>query len=153
VHVRAWRLEDAAIEAMKRELVRGVVTGDNPRTAAAAMVKRVEGQFNGGLSRALGLARTEIIDAHRHAAQVAQEAHADVLNGWRWHCDLSVRTCPACLAMHGTMHPLSEPGPHDHVNGRCARVPVTKSWAELGFDIEEPADAFLDAREWFDGLP
>lgn len=153
VTVRSWRLEADATEAMKRELVRGVVTGDNPRDAAAAMVKRVESQFNGGLSRAMAIARTEVISAHREAAQIGQEQHADVLNGWRWHCDLSIRTCPACLAMHGTLHPLTEPGPYDHVNGRCARVPATKSWAELGFDIDEPADQLTDSREWFDGLP
>lgn len=157
VHVRAWRLEDAAIEAMKRELVRGVVTGDNPRTAAAAMVKRVEGQFNGGLSRAMVIARTEVLDAHRHAAQVGQEAHADVLDGWVWHAEVTgpsrTRTCPSCWAMHGTLHPLSEPGPLDHHQGRCSRMPKTKSWVDLGFDIDEPPDELPDARAIFDSLP
>ncbi|WP_079313630.1 phage minor head protein [Microbispora sp. GKU 823] len=157
VTVRSWRLEADATEAMKRELVRGVVTGDNPRDAARAMVKRVEGQFNGGLSRAMVIARTEVIDAHRQAAEVGQQDHADVLDGWIWHAEVTgpsrTRTCPSCWAKHGTLHPMSEPGPLDHHQGRCSRTPKTKSWADLGFTIDEPPDELPDARAIFDSLP
>ncbi|MBP2704409.1 hypothetical protein JOL79_11350 [Microbispora sp. RL4-1S] len=157
VTVRAWHLEPAATEAMKRELVRGVVTGDNPRDAADAMVKRVEGQFNGGLSRALVIARTETLDAHRQAAEIGQQDHADVLDGWVWHAEVTgpsrARTCPSCWSKHGTLHPMSEPGPLDHHQGRCSRTPKTKSWADLGFDLDEPADELPDARAIFDSLP
>lgn len=157
VTVRSYYLEPEATEAMKRELVRGVVTGDNPRDAAAAMVRRVEGQFNGGLSRAMVIARTEVIDAHRQAAEIGQQDHADVLDGWIWHAEVTgpsrTRTCPSCWAMHGTLHPMSEPGPLDHHQGRCSRTPKTKSWADLGFDIPEPPDELPDARAIFDSLP
>ena len=38
--------------------------------------------------------------------------------------------------------------------GRCARVPLSKSWADLGFpDIDEPESVLPDAQAWFDGLP
>ncbi|GAA0403010.1 hypothetical protein GCM10009530_63730 [Microbispora corallina] len=151
------RMEGDATEAMKRELVRGVVTGDNPRDAAAAMVKRVEGQFNGGLARAAVIARTEVLDAHRQAAEIGQQDHADVLAGWIWHAEVTgpsrLRTCPSCWAQHGTLHPITEPGPLDHHQGRCSRTPKTKSWADLGFDLDEPADALPDARAIFDALP
>lgn len=97
VTARTWRLEAEATEAMKRELVRGVVIGDNPRDAADAMVRRVEGQFNGGLSRAMVIARTEVLDAHRQAAEIGQRDHADVLDGWIWHAEVTgpsrTRTC------------------------------------------------------------
>lgn len=149
-----WPLADEATAAMKRELVRGVVVGDNPRTAAARMLRNLEGEFNGGLTRALNLARTEILDSHRQAAEVGQEVHGDVLDGWIWHAELNgTRTCPSCWAKHGTVHPLSEQGPIDHQQGRCSRTPKTKSWADLGFDIPEPADVTPDARAVFDALP
>ncbi len=154
INARTWPLSAQATERMKRELVRGVVVGDNPRAAAARMVSKLEGEFNGGLARALTISRTEILGVHREAAEIGQQDHADVLDGWRWSATLSVRTCASCLALHGTLYPLSTPGPHDHQNGRCSRLPVTKSWAELGFDdIPEPPDVLPDARAWFDGLP
>src|SRR5699024_8953140 len=35
----------------------------------------------------------------------------------------------------------------------CARLPRTKSWADLGFpNIPEPDLGMVDAGEWFDGL-
>jgi hypothetical protein len=157
INARHWPLADEATERMKRELVRGVVVGDNPRDAAARMVRNLEGEFNGGLARALNLARTEIIAAHREAAQIGQERHEDVLDGWVWMCELNAsrgRTCPACLALHGTVHPLSEPGPKGHQQCRCSRAPKTKSWADLGFDdIDEPDDLVPDGRALFDSLP
>jgi hypothetical protein len=157
VNARHWPLAEEATERMKRELVRGVVVGDNPREAAARMVRNLEGEFNGGLARALNLARTEILDAHRQAAEIGQEQHEDVLDGWVWHCELNSsrgRTCPSCFAMHGTKHPLTEPGPNDHQQGRCSRAPKTKSWADLGFEgIDEPDDLIPDARAIFNALP
>ena len=156
INARHWPLADEATAAMKRELVRGVVVGDNPRTAAARMLRNLEGEFNGGLTRALNLARTETLDAHRQAAEIGQEDHADVLDGWIWHAELNSsrgRTCPSCWAKHGTVHPLTEPGPIDHQQGRCSRTPKTKSWADLGFDIPEPDNVLPDARQVFDSLP
>lgn len=138
--------------AVRAELVRGIAVGENPRKTAARMVERTEQRFNGGLNRALNIARTEMIDAHRAAAEAEQAADADVLAGWTWLCHLDTRTCPSCLVRHGELHELDEPGPQDHPQGRCARMPKTKSWADLGIDLDEPEDVVPDARAWFDAL-
>ena len=138
---------------MRRELVRSVAVGDNPREAARRMLQAVQDGFNGGLTRALVISRTEMLDAHRRAAQAFRTANRDVIDGWRWMCDLSTRSCPACVGMHGTIHPADEPGPAGHQQCRCVAVPVAKSWRDLGFDVEEPPDRFPDADRWFDGLP
>jgi SPP1 gp7 family putative phage head morphogenesis protein len=148
-----WPLTRAATEAMKRELVRGVAMGDNPRESARRLLQRLEGRFNGGLARALNVARTEILDAHRAAAAASQEANSDVLAGWVWTAKLDARTCPSCWAQHGRLHPLAEPGPLDHQSGRCARTPKTRSWRDLGFDVPEPPDVVPDARQVFASLP
>ncbi|MGI5233854.1 phage minor head protein [Actinoallomurus sp. CA-142502] len=142
-----------ATEAMKRELVRGVAVGDNPRETARRILQRLEGAFNGGLQRALVIARTEILDAHRAAATAQQAANSKLLAGWIWHAELTRRTCPSCWAKNGTLHPLDEPGPLDHQQGRCSRMPKTKSWTDLGFDIPEPPDLLPDARQVFAALP
>lgn len=145
-------LSAAATEAMRRELIRGIAVGANPRETAARMLTRVEGAFNGGLTRALTIARTETLDAYRTASRTQHLASSDVLSGWTWLATLDKRTCPACWSRHGSEHPLSEPGPLDHQQGRCARLPKAKTWRELGIALDEPDDVLPDARTRFDQL-
>lgn len=147
-----WPISAEADAAVRRELVRGLATGEGPRKTAAAIVARTEGAFNGGLTRALTIARTETLDAHRAAAKLAHDENADVLRGWMWLATLTAETCQACIGMNGTEHPLGEEGPNGHQNCRCTRVPLTKTWADLGIDIDEPAPAVTGSQAWFDGL-
>lgn len=147
-------LSPAAMEAMRRELIRGVAVGDNPTVVAKAMLDRVQGAFEGGLTRATVIARTEMLDAYRATAAQVHAANADVLRGWRWLSQRDDRTCVACWSMNGREFPLSQPGPWDHPQGRCARLPVTKSWADLGIKgVAEPADVAVDAQAQFFKLP
>jgi hypothetical protein len=149
----SWLLSAEATAAMKAELIRGIQAGAHPTTVARDMVRRVEGEFNGGYARALNIARTELLGAYRDAAMAGQLANSDVLRGWIWTAALTPRTCGSCWSMHGTEHPLDEPGPDDHQSGRCSRTPLTKSWKDLGFNIPEPASLIPDARTTFDALP
>lgn len=153
IHAVTWPLSDQAVEAMKQQLVRGMVMGDNPRTIAPRILARVEGEFNGGLARALNIARTEILDGHRAAAMLSQRANADVLDGWQWTAHLSNRTCASCWSKHGNIYPITDPGPWDHQSGRCARVPVTRPWRDLGFNIPEPPSIMPNAQATFRALP
>ncbi|MEO5317603.1 phage minor head protein [Arthrobacter sp. CC3] len=137
---------------MKRELIRGIAVGDNPRATARRIMKQTQSRFNGGLTRALTIARTETLDAHRAATQASEKANKAILEEWEWHAALNARTCPSCWSKHGTRHPLDESGPDDHQNGRCARVTITKSWKDLGFDIEEPPSLTKDAETVFNEL-
>lgn len=146
-------LSKQATEQMLRALVRGISAGQSPRTVARRMLKNVEGRFNGGLARALTIARTEMLDAYRVAADAQQAANADVLDGWMWSAQLDGRTCPSCVAQHGSLHSLEEPGPWDHQNGRCARTPVVKPWRQLGFSMPEPATSVKTGPEWFAEQP
>lgn len=146
-------LSDQAYDAVRRELIRGVAVGSNPNHTALRIVQRAGENFNGGLSRAINISRTETLDAHRGAAAAGQEPHTRVLAGWVWLAHLSDRTCRACLGMHGTLHPLTEPGPLGHQQCRCARQPRTKPWAELGFaNMPEPLDYTPDGDQFFAGL-
>jgi SPP1 gp7 family putative phage head morphogenesis protein len=134
---------------MKQELIRGVATGTNPNRVADLLIKRFGARFDGGLWRARGLARTEMLDATRDAALESRKANRAVLDGWTWLCALSARTCPSCLAMNGREFGVDEPGPDDHQCGRCTAVPRVKSWKELGIDAPEPVSQFPDAQAWF----
>jgi hypothetical protein len=147
-------LSDEASEAVRRALIMGIAVGDNPVTAGRDMVRRVEGAFNGGLSRAIVIARSEMLDSYRTASRYSHEANADVLDGWIWHSALQPNTCPACWSLHNTTHPVETPGPLGHQQCRCSRLPSVKPWAELGIhDVDEPADQVSNAQALFAALP
>lgn len=131
--------------AIRAALLRGVALGANPRATAADMLRRAEGAFNGGLSRALVIARTETLDAYRTASALTHEANDHVLAGWMWLADLGPRCCPACWGMHGSVHPLDEPGPLGHqqcltagavVSGPRATASTTRRYRGDVIDIE-----------------
>jgi SPP1 gp7 family putative phage head morphogenesis protein len=146
-------LSAEATDALYRELIRGVAYGTHPNTVARVLLRRLEGRFNGGLARAMVIARTEILDAHRTAAAETHRANAEVLTGWQWIATLDDSTCPGCWAEHGGIHPLDEDGPDDHQQGRCARLPVTKPWEDLGFNVKERPSVVPDAQSVFAKLP
>lgn len=153
VTAQSWPLSDAALQAVNRELVRGVALGTGPRESARRMLAQVEGAFEGGRQRATTIARTETLDAYRTASRESHMANADVMAGWVWTSTLDRRSCVSCWAKHGSEHPVDEIGPIDHQNGRCARTPKLKSLRELGFNVDEPPDQFPDARARFNRLP
>ena len=146
---RMWVLSDEATEAMRRRLVQGVAAGRNPRETARLMVANVQDAFDGGLARAQVIARTETIDAYRVGAKAQHEANADVLAGWVWLANLSERTCPSCVAMHGTEHDLDESGPLDHPQGRCSRMPLVKPELVPG----TPKPTIESGPEWLTRQP
>ncbi len=141
-------------EVMRSVLIRGVATGAGPRAAARQMMKRTRGAFTGGLHRATNIATTEMLDASRHAAHQTRTSNPTVLQGWRWLATLDHRTCGSCISMDGQEFPIDTWGPDDHQRGRCTAVPITRSWAELGFNIDEP-DPFprQSGREWYADQP
>lgn len=154
ITARHYALAADATAAMKRSLVLGTAAGDNPRDVAEQIIARARTGFDGGIARAQVIARTEMIDAHRAAAKASQDANADLLTGWRWWAQLGPRTCPSCVAQHGRLHDLDEPGPLDHHQGRCARLPVTKTWRDLGFPLDEPTRPPVKlGSEWFADQP
>lgn len=139
---------------IKSTLIKGIALGESPRETAADMLHRIGDRFALGRVRAENIARTEMVDAYRDAARQSRHANSDVLAGWMWICALnSDRTCLSCIAMHGTVHPVDEPGPNDHQSGRCTGAPVVKTWRELGIDMDEPDPLpVVTGPEWFEGL-
>lgn len=152
IHSLHQPLSDDSVAVMKAELVKGIAAGDNGEDVAHTAA-RVQGAYDLTLTRAINIARTEILDAYRSAAWSMDMANQDVVAGWVWTSALDRRTCPACWSKHGTVYPASTPGPWDHQQGRCARVPVVRPWRELGIDLEEPPSAIRDARAVFNALP
>ena len=103
-----------ASQAVREGLLTGLALGQGPRETA----RRVRAAFGGSLDRALKISRTETMRAYRGATLRTYRENSDIVTGWRWLAAKSPRTCPMCLAIDGTWHPLTE-GLNDHPNGRC----------------------------------
>lgn len=119
-------LPDGA-QAASDALVEGAMMGYNPRKIAPMLRDALGVQ----LTRALTISRTEMMRATRIAAEQTYYANSDVVEGWTWVAELDGITCPACLAQHGTFHPLSE-RLNSHPNCRCVASPQTYSWEDIG---------------------
>lgn len=156
IHAATLPLATDAVAALKTELRRGIVVGDNPRTVARRMLTRTQGRFAGGLARAERIARTEMLEAHRAADRAMVDRNRDVVAAAVWTATLDARTCPACVAMHGVEFPPEETGPIDHQQGRCVFVYRTKTWAELGIpgvqDVSAAVDMQGERDAWWDNL-
>lgn len=142
--------------AMRRTIAQGA-TGARPESAVRRMISRLSGSYGTGLTSALTILGTETMDAHRRGSRAGALGNAEVIDGWIWTARLARNTCAACLALHGSVHPLDEPGPDGHPRCRCIRTPKTKTWKELGINIglddpDEPADMIADARAFFRSL-
>jgi SPP1 gp7 family putative phage head morphogenesis protein len=152
IHADTIPLSDEAIAAMRAALIEGIIVGDNPIPVARDMVNRVEGAFNGGLTRALTISRTEMLDAYRAASAYTHRANADLVTAWQWYARLDSRACPSCWSRHGRTYPTSEPGPDDHPRGRCTRLPKLASWKELGITAPEPPSLLPNGEASFNKL-
>ena len=130
-----------------QSLVSGLAMGWNPRRLA----RTLRDDFGMGLDRALRIARTEMLRAWRTSTLAAYRKSGMVLE-WERIAAHDHRTCLACLLLDGTRYPL-EREMEDHVNGRCALLPVTPSYASMGIDAPEPDFHRELGRDWFLAQP
>jgi SPP1 gp7 family putative phage head morphogenesis protein len=138
---------DAATTITER-ITAGMAAGTNSRIIA----RQITRDLGGARWKAERIVRTEMHRAYRGATLDTYRANRQLLKGWRWSAALSVRTCPACLALDGRIFDLDEPA-RMHVNCRCSVSPVVKPWKELGFDVNETFTPRQTGAEWFARQP
>lgn len=128
--------------------VRAIVTGAHARTASQELQRK----FNIPKVRADTTARTEIVSAYRDG-NLERYRGSEVVKAWEWSATLDDRTCPVCIYMDGQVFSL-ETLFATHPNCRCAPVPVTKTFAELGiiYSDEKPYRG-KRGQDWFNSLP
>jgi hypothetical protein len=100
------------------------------------------------------LVRTSINHATNQGRQMVWESNSDILKGVRWVSTLDTRTTPICQQRDGKVGPVvDDPNwsppegadrldppfarPPAHPNCRSTTTAVTKSWKELGFNVDE----------------
>jgi SPP1 gp7 family putative phage head morphogenesis protein len=132
-----------AADKVKESIRTGIIMGKSPREVATT-IRQAAGM---PLSRALTISRTEINRAHREATRLNYAANSNVVKGYRRLASKDETTCMACIALDGTLYETNEPL-DSHPNCRCAMVPETLTYQDLGLDIpEEPRPP--DGQEWF----
>jgi len=129
------------------QIGQGIATGKGPREVAR-LAQRVTGI---PLSEALTISRTEINRSHREAKRLNYAANSDIVKGYRRLATKDALTCMACIALDGTAYETSEPL-DSHPNCRCAMVPDTLTYQDLGLDIPDEARP-ESGEEWFKRQP
>lgn len=126
-----------AVDGLTNALIQSVAQGLNPAVTARAMANG----FGVGLNRAMTIARTEQLRAYR-TAQVQQWDQSGLVEYYVRQAALSLRTCPACLALDGKIYKTSELM-HVHPNDRCTMVPKLRG---------VPLQSGQSGEDWFRSL-
>ena len=92
--------------ALRREVQAGIAAGQNIRTVAG----RVDDILEGGASRAEMITRWSVVKGYNLSRQAALEVAETQVVGIRkqWLAQVDERTCPHCLAQHGTVVEVTE---------------------------------------------
>jgi SPP1 gp7 family putative phage head morphogenesis protein len=164
--VTAWnRLPTMQLETLAGYMADGTPLGarlakEGAEAAVRAKEVLFDGLLNGRGARQIGrelhqavstvtrynatvIARTESLRAYRTATIDSYALNSEVVSAWRWISSKDKRTCAACIALDGTIHPLTESF-GSHPACRCQAVP------EL---IGRAMDYGQTGREWFAEQP
>ena len=142
--LREWfsDMEAAQVRMISAAVREGVVQGRPIRSIARDV--RDLGQIS--RRHAETIVRTAVTFIGDRARYETYQQNTDVLNGELFVATLDGRTTPQCRALDKTFYEVGKgPRPPLHPNCRSIRVPVTKSWEELGLDNLTP-DAPLGQR-------
>ena len=155
--VSEWWSDQAGqtLQRFTREMRMGIASGETN----AQLIRRIRGGREAGeqvkgfmsitRSHAESLVRSATQAVAADAKQQVYEANADILKGIMWVATLDARTTVECATRDGLLYDAvtHEPIDHDlpwsggpgnlHWGCRSTSVPVTKSWRELGLDIDD----------------
>lgn len=129
---------------LSSEVRRGIVQGRTIEQHVRAIVGTKSNNYADGIiNKSRRDATTIVRTAVSHSQRVAQEAlwneNESLIKGEKWVSTLDSRTCPRCQSLDGKVWPLNEgTKPPLHMACRCMRVPILKSWKELGINGKEP---------------
>lgn len=162
----------AQLQRAKAAILHAVAFGEDMKQAA----RRVQQAMDVGKTQALAIARTGIQKAAADTADAFHRENSDIFRGVMYTATLDTRTCPVCGPDDGKVYahePKSGERPFDgkpeiprHPNCRCTYVPVTKTWRDLGVDVDDTAassaerasmdgqvPASTDYDSWLKGQP
>lgn len=154
--LRGWmaNLEQSRGAAIRNAIRAGFVEGRTvPEIIRAIRGTKALNYADGLLNRSRRELETVVRTAVSHTAQTARQltydANADLIKAVKWTSTLDTRTSAPCRLRDGRMYtqdthkPIGHAIPWGdgpgrlHFNCRSVSTPVTKSWRELGIDMDE----------------
>lgn len=127
-------LERQAQQNLQRAVRQGLIEGET----MAQITSRVRRTIDVTRNSAEAVARTSVIHASTQARERTMAENSEVVKGVQIVVTLDNRTCTTCMGYDGKVfEPEQGQRPPFHAQCRCATAPVTKSWKELGIDLQE----------------
>lgn len=133
-------------DAASTVLLQGVMLGKGSDWISRGLMRALDLPRH----RAATIARTEALRAYRETSRLTYAA-SNVVETWTWHAALDRRTCPGCVVMHGTEHPVTE-SLDGHPRCRCAQIPRTKPWSAISPDLADLPDTRPTVQQGKDWL-
>lgn len=140
------RLSTSMQGNLRRALNAGLTNGETFDKIAARVTGRRDQGFRIGVipssrREIKNLVGTAVQHVNASARAATYQENDDIVKGERWTATLDDRTCPRCWSLEEAKilyHVGEGPQPPAHLGPcRCARIPVLKSWRELGIDAED----------------
>lgn len=143
--LKEWvsELSDAKARRLRDAIRLGVVQGEMTdqivrRVRGTKALNYRDGVMEIGRRGAEAMVRTAVSHTTGAAQEALYAANSDIIAKEQWVATLDTRTCPQCMALDGKTFELGKGTKRPaHIGCRCVRVPVTKSWRELGIDIDD----------------
>lgn len=93
--------------------------------------------------------RTAVAHVSSRARAEVAKANEDVIKGVRWVSTLDSRTSQICASLDGQVFKVGEGiRPPAHPQCRSIAVPITKSFRELGIDLDDPPPPTRAAKQY-----
>jgi SPP1 gp7 family putative phage head morphogenesis protein len=126
-----------AVDKIRATLTTGLLNGDSIPAITRSIAGVLKKDISSGLTM---LARTEVQRAATQANKELFGMNKDIIKSETWLSTLDTRVCIQCGNLDGEEFEVGK-GPYPvadtHPNCRCIRIPNTKSWKDLGLDIDE----------------
>ena len=120
------------------------------------IIKRVRDVMDLSKRNAETLVQTSVQSVANATREKIFADNNDIMSGKEWSAALDRKTCPTCGALDGKRwttdgkpikHSMVYQIPPKHFRCRCSMVPVLKTWAELGINMDELPDGTRASME------
>lgn len=143
--LRDWAqgLEQGRTQKVHDQIRIGMVEGETVdqivrRVRGTQALGYKDGVLEIGRRDAESVVRTAVNHIASGASEAVYQRNADLISGVRWVSVLDSRTTPVCQSRDGKVYePGKGPRPPAHWNCRSTTTPVTKSFRDLGIDLDE----------------